>query len=463
MVRYAGRFATGAINPILIALTTALLFASCSKDAQDTDQSSGGKPPTAVGPGAINHFRLDNGINVYLREDRSRPQVAVVALYSAGVIHEDAGEVHVSRVLPHMRIFSPTVSFEADGAVDAISKTGRANGEVFGDFVRFDYTAASDQLELLFKVEAERLTSVEFKEDQLKKYATKCRDDVDKVLEEAALSMSKYGLMALNQALNYGVTSVPIYNGVYDVTIDDLERFSAARYGLADMVLVVVGDFDTAAATELIKKYFGGIEKRRSTVGTTRPADGDIVAHWDVESTVMFLLYPGPYQNEQERLVLTMFGTYMSRQLKGDAELNRDLKSSLCSSTLHPVGDIPFFVFAETRRGRKPQDIRPKILKIVNESMQSVDAKTFDMMKGRLATFLESSILESQRTLSNMPHYKVLVQEALNIGTRHYMRNGRAAEEFLEMVNAITYEDARRYLDSRLAPEQMRVVTIRGQ
>ena len=462
MVRNAGRFATGAIHWILIAgAVAAISMTGCGKDAQEGGDSPGGETRAAVEPGEITYLRLDNGINVYMREDRLRPEVAVVTLYRAGVFHEDEGNVHVSRVLPHMLIFSPTASFPADGAVDAVSKTGRINGDVFGDFALFEYTASSDQLELLLKVEAERLTSVKFNENQLKKYATKCRDDIDEVLEKPQLSMSKYGLMALNHVLNYGATFVPVYHGPFDVTIEDLKRFYAARYRLADMVLVVVGDFDAAAATELIQKYMGTIAERTGSVPAPRPAGGNIAASWDVASTVMFLVLEGPVRSEAERLVLTMFGTYLSRELKVDEDLNRNLKSTLCSSTLYPVGDIPFFVFAETRRGREPQDIIPEIVNVLNETLQGIDEPTFEAMKGNLVSAMESSVLESQRTLSNMQHYKALRQEAFDIGRRHYVRNGRETEEFLETLRAISFEDAQRLLASRLTPEQMRVITVR--
>jgi predicted Zn-dependent peptidase len=463
MVRYASRITTVTSYVFLIVALAAVLLAGCGEEGQETDTSPGGQPATSAGPGEITSFRLDNGISVYLREDRSQPQVAVLTLYRAGVIHEDKGNFHVSRVLPHMLIFSPTASFDARGAVDSVSKTGRVNGEVFGDFVRFEYTAESDQLDLLYQVEAERLTSVKFNEDQLQQFAMKCRDDVDTSLEKANLSMSKYGLMALNHAVNHGTTSIPIYQGMFDVSIDDLERFHAERYRPAEMVLVTVGDFDTDTATRLIKKHFGSIGSNPAATSTAGAADGDIRARWDVPSTVMFLLYPGPYQNETERLVLTMFGTYLTRRLKGDTELNRDLKSSLCSNTLYPVGDIPFFVFTELRRGRSPEDIRVAVLEILNESLQSVDERTFAAMKGNLVGFLQMSVLESQRKLSSMPHQKALIQEALDIAKRHYVRNGRATEEFLEILDAITYEDAMRYLETRLAADKSNVVTIRQQ
>lgn len=461
MVRYSGRSTTGTIHLLLIAAAAAaVLFASCGKDTQDAEESRSTETSAVPGPGEITSFRLDNGVTVYLREDRSQPELAVLALHRAGVIHESEGKVHISRVLPHVLIFSPTASFQAGEAVELVSGLGRINGEVLGEFSRFDYSAPSDQLELLLKIEAERFTSVVITEEQLEKYAQKCADDIDRVLESPNLSMSKYGLMALNQAHNYGITSIPIYSGVHDLTVDDLEQFHTARYRLTDMVLVVVGDFETDTATDLIKKHFGSVEQEPRKTVSPRPAKGDITAYWDVASTVMFLVYPGPYQGEAERLVLTMFGTFLRSQLGTDAELGKQVLSSFCSNTINPVGDIPFFVFVEVKKVRPPRDIRPEILMFVGESAQNLDAKMFDRMKSNLINYFRSSVLESQRTISSIKHQKALEQEALNIGTRHFLRNGRTTEEIIEMIQSITYDDARRYLDSRLTPENMRTISI---
>jgi predicted Zn-dependent peptidase len=464
MVRHVGRSANGTVKSILLAgVVAAALFVCCGKENQEANKSQGGTPSADTGPGEITSFRLENGVTVYLREDHLKPEVALVALYRAGVIFEEKDKVQESRLLPHLLIYSPTASFEAGQAVDSISHFGRPGGEVTGQYARFDYSGPSERLELLLKIESERLTSVRFTEALLEKYANKCAEDVDRVLENPALSLSTYGLMALNQAYNYRVADIPLRDGVFDLTIDDMVRFHNTRYRPDDMALVVVGDFQSSETTELINRYFGSIPDRTAPPARPQPAGGSMTALWDVPATVMFLVSPGPYANDVERVVLTMFGTFLNRQLRGDAELTADITSSLCSNTSNPVGDIPFFVFAHVRAGGNLQDIRSKLVAQIDAAVQKVDAKTFDMMRRNLLSFLQSSVLETQRTLSSISHYKALEQEADNIGASHYLRDGQSMEDFTGLVQSITYDDAKRYLDSIMDPEHMRVVTIRGK
>lgn len=464
MNRYHGRTGSGAFISTVVAATAAVLLAGCGQGTEESDATGEGET-RVVGAGEVTGFQLDNGITVYLREDHLQDQVAVEVIYRAGVIDEPKGSVHVSRVLPHMLIFSPTASFGAGEAVDTVGSFGRINGEVIGEFTRFEYAAPSEHLELLLQIEAERLTSVVFTEEQLERFAKKCVDDLDHIVEHETLSLSKYGLMAFNQAYDHGLTSIPIRNGVYDVTIDDLEQFRRAHYRLADMVIAVTGDFDTPETTELITKHFGGIEEKPRVVpaAPARPDDADMTAYWDIPSNAMFLVYPGPYEDETERLVLTMFGKFLARQLNTDADLARDVKASLCSSTVNPVGNLPFFVFVQIRPGRTIEATTPSILSLVDQSIQLVDQKMFDRIKTNLVNYLDSSILDSQRNIANLSHSEALSQEALEIGAKHYLRNGATKEEFIGKIRSITFEDAKRYIDNRLAPERRSQVVIREQ
>lgn len=465
MLRYIGRPTSGVAYSVIVAVVASTLcFASCGKETEKSDQSAGDETPAVIEPGELTSFRLDNGINVYMREDRSSHLVAVDVLYRAGVIHENEGEVHVSRLLPHMLLYSPTVSFEGYESVKKIGALGHTNAEVYGEFVRFNYSIRSDRLELIFQVESERLTTIDFGTEDLQFFAEKCARDIDERLDSTQLSMFKYGLMAFNHAYYHGMKNVPIYHGVNNRTIADLERFRQRRYRLDNMVIVITGDFDTAETTELVESYFGSIEEWPAVpTDSPRPADGDIEATWDVDRTVMFLVYPGPYQNETERIVLTMFGGLLTRQLESSPELTTDIRSSLCSSPLRPVAEVPFFVFAELKRKRAPRDVVPGLLEMVEESSRAIDEKMFNRMKTNFISFYESSILDAQRKLPSLPYFQTLGEEALDIGQKHYLRQGSTTEEFIGKIQSITYDEARHYIESRLTRENMIKVTFQGE
>jgi predicted Zn-dependent peptidase len=449
---------------IVVALAAAVGAPGCAKNDEEAEKFPTREAAKPLEAGELTTFRLANGITAYLQEEHTKPEIAVEVLYGVGVIHEDEGKTHVSRVLPHMLIFSPTASYKADGAVNQVQEVGRINGEVNPIFTNFDYTVSTGNLDLVLQVEAERLTSVVFNEDQKVKYAQKCQDDIDTIMDKEQLSLSKYGLMALNQIYNYGKTSVPIYNGVHNVTLNDLTRFHREKYRLEDMVIVVIGDFNTDEATASIKKWLEPIEERPVVAPKpVKPIDTNVAARWDIPANVLLLVFPGPYENVRERLALTMFGSLLNRQLMNDADLIRDLRSTYCSSQALPVGDIPFFVFAEAKSGRRLQDISPAVLFVIDETMRMVSEKMFNAMKTNIISYVESSIFQAQMNLSNVSHFKVIGQEAFNIGIKHYLREGLSVEEFVELIRSITYEEMGASIKSILTLDNMKEITIIGE
>lgn len=446
---------------IIVVVAHAAALVSCGKDVDEADKFPSRDAAPRVEAGELTSIRLANGITVYMQEEHSREDVAVEVLYHAGVVHEDDGKTHVSRLLPHMLLFSPTASFGPDEAVKEVQVTGRINAEVVGMFTHFDYIVLKDQLDLVFQIESERLTSVQFTQDLIEKYAAKCTQDIDHILEEQQLSLTKYGLMAFNQAYNFRKNKVPIYDVAAQRTIDELNQFHRSQYRLEDMVVVVIGDFDTEEVTALAKQILEPLEEKPPAADRAiNPVNADQTVQWDLPSSIVIMAFPGPYEDAKERLALTMFGTYLNRELMNNNDLLMNVKSTYCSNQIYTVEDIPFFVLLEIRPGRNAADTRSNALLAVDEAMRRVNEKLFSSMKRNIVDFVESSILTSQFNVRNLPHHRIIGQEALNVGIKHYLKDGRSTEEFAEFVQSITFEEAMEYITSTVSMDNIKTITF---
>jgi len=449
----------------VLALTLILVgsLIGCGKNQEEADKFRAGTSTPQIAPGPLKHLRLDNGVSVYLQEEHSRPMIAVEILYKAGAANEGAGKAQVSCMLAHMLIFSGSESFKAGEAVEAISKEGKINGELTNLFTHFDYVVPSGQLDVALKVEAERLTSSRFTDDLMQKYAGKCAGDVSVVLEDAQGTLSKFGVMALNQTYNHHRTSVSIVDAPSQLTADDLKEFLDDHYRPENMVVVAIGDLDTTDAVKLIQQRFGSLPARAAPAVPQKPIKKSVSAKWDVPADVAFLVFPGPYENERERLALTMLGTYLSQYLVRDADLYAGVKSSFVSSYISPVGDeLPFFVFLQAKRGYNLQDIQTTALIAMEKGMSEVSETFFDAIKSSLVSYVETSSLKAQANVDFVPHYQFIGQEALNIGMKHYLRGGVETGAFVELVRSISYEEAKRYYAARVNTKNLLEVTFTG-
>ena len=449
----------------VLALTLILAgsLIGCGKNQEEADKFRAGTSTLQIAPGPLKYLRLENGVSVYLQEEHSRPMIAVEVLYKAGAANEGAGKTQVSCLLAHMVIFSGSESFKAGEAVEAISKEGRINGELTNLFTHFDYVVPSGQLDLALKVEAERLTSSRFTDDLMKKYAEKCAGDVTVVLEDQGGTLSKFGVMALNQAYNHHRTSVSIMAAPSQLTADDLKGFLDDYYRPENIVVVAIGDLDTTDAVKLIQQRFGSLPVRAAPAAPPKPVTRSVNATWDVPADVAFLVFPGPYENERERLALTMLGTYLSQYLMRDADLYTGVKSSLASSYICPVEDeLPFFVFLQAKKGFNLQDIQTTALITMEKGMSAVSEDFFETIKSSLVSFVETSSLRAQVNVDFVPHYQFIGQEALNVGMKHYLRGGVETGAFVELVRSISYEEAKRYFAARVNTKNLLEVTFTG-
>jgi len=91
----------------------------------------------------------------------------------------------------------------------------------------------------------------------------------------------------------------------------------------------------------------------------------------------------------------------------------------------------------------------------LSSAMASIDASRLEAVKGGMISFQRSTMLK--RDVSDYPlaHFKVIGQEALNVGMTSMLREGRSVDEFCDEINSITLDEVKaviaRYLDqSRL-------------
>ena len=122
-------------------------------------------PPAGPGPAAAVFdpvtFRLDNGLQVVVVENRRAPVVVHMLWYKVGAADEPPGKSGVAHFLEHLMFKgTPTTGPER------FSRIVARNGGMDNAFTGYDYTAyfqrvASDKLELVMRLEADRMVNLD--------------------------------------------------------------------------------------------------------------------------------------------------------------------------------------------------------------------------------------------------------------------------------------------------------------
>jgi predicted Zn-dependent peptidase len=448
---------------VLTAATVALLAAlsSCGKNDQEAAKfERADNESFKRDMSDMSSFTLDNGITVYLQEERTDNQVAVEAIYGAGFMEEPKGKAQLSHVTEHLVVHCASGDFKAEESLGKISDIhGMVSAEAVAGFAHIDYIVPGDQLDVALHIESQRLLAVQCDNDVLARESKRVIGELDDALSNPKASLSKYAMMALNQVYYYGERDVPIRGNALSITLDEVQQFHDQYYRPDDFILVIIGNVKKADAEALVRKYFAPLPKRQAPTLDRTPITKNVKASWDIDAQSVYYVAPGPYPTFRDRLILSMFGSYLHQMLMTTQDVYSNCRAVYASNQVYRVGDIPFFMFAEPAQGRTNDDVAPLLVAQLEHAISALDDEHVEAIKGGMVSFQTSSMLKPDSPDYPMSHAQVIGQEALNVALKHAVREGRTVDEFDKEVNSVTPDEMRSVVKKYL--DRSRLVEIR--
>jgi zinc protease len=209
----------------------------------------------------ITEYRLDNGLQVLLFPDNSKPTVTVNVTYMVGSRHEGAGETGMAHLLEHMLFKGTQKHKEIMGELSAHGND--FNGSTSWDRTNyFETVPASDaDLRWALEMESDRMVNSRVAKSDLDSEMTVVRNEFERgenspdgVLEERVLSTAYLWH-------SYGRSPIGTLSDIEKVPIEKLQAFYRNYYQPDDAMLLVAGKFDPAKTLGWITELFGSIPK----------------------------------------------------------------------------------------------------------------------------------------------------------------------------------------------------------
>ena len=219
-----------------------------------------GPPRQVTQVEGITEYRLDNGMQVLLFPDSSKPVVTVNLTLFVGSRHEGYGEAGMAHLLEHM-LFKGTPNHREIPKL--LNKRGADfNGTTWLDRTNYYETlpAEGDNLEFAIRLEADRMINSYIKGEDLVSEMTVVRNEFESGEDLPAEVLSERIYATAYRWHNYGQTTIGNQSDIERVPIDRLQAFYRKYYRPDNAMLIVAGVFDPQATLELIEKYFGILE-----------------------------------------------------------------------------------------------------------------------------------------------------------------------------------------------------------
>ncbi len=411
-----------------------------------------------VGSYKVHRYTLENGLRLLVVEDHSSPTFAYQTWFKVGSRDEIPGRTGLAHLFEHM-MFKETKNLK-DGEFDRILEANGAEGE--NAFTSRDYTAyvqemPSDKLELLMKLESDRMVNLVVNEKAFK-------TEIEVVQNERRFrnENSPDGTMyqeIFNEAFVKHPYHWPVIGYQEDLqamTAQDALDFYRKYYSPNHATVVVVGDVKPSQVHSLAKKYYGSLASQQPTphlIEAEPPQESarrkKLKLNIQVEKLLIGYHIPGVLNSDTaaiQVLQTIMTGGKSSRLYR--ALVDTGIASITDAYELEDKDPSLMILVTNLQKGKKATLTESAINKeIARLSKEPVSAQELERAKNRIAFSFYESMNTNNEKARFLGHYEAVSGDFAQ-GLELYRK--------IPMVTAAEVQEAaRKYLD----PKNRTVIT----
>lgn len=229
-----------------------------------------------LSPTPIEQFTLSNGLRVILSQDPAIPVVSVALYYDVGSRNEKHGRTGFAHLFEHMMFQGSENVPKAAHFQYIFNAGGTMNGTTSTERTNYFETLPSSHLPLALWLESDRMRSLKVTQENLD-------NQRNAVQEEKRLRYDNQpyvnAFLRINELIFKNPANAHSTIGSMEdldaATIEDVQEFFRVYYAPNNAVLTIAGDFESAEANALVRKYFEEIPSQAAPppVDTSEPQD----------------------------------------------------------------------------------------------------------------------------------------------------------------------------------------------
>ncbi len=210
----------------------------------------------------LEHFWLDNGLEVILARDTTAPTVAVDIWYRVGSANDPEGKSGFAHLFEHM-MFEGSPHIPNNGIDTLLERVGgSSNARAGKDYTAYYITAPSHQLPLALWIEADRMGGLDVTQENLDNQRAIVIEELQQAIDNRPYGTAVAALLTV--PYTYKPYQTHAWGSIEDVNqarIEDVIAFHHTYYVPNNATLVVAGDIDFDTTRALIEELFGPIPR----------------------------------------------------------------------------------------------------------------------------------------------------------------------------------------------------------
>ena len=402
---------------------------------------------------------LDNGIILYLVEDRRLPMINLSARFGVGSVNEPADKIGLAGITGAVMRTGGSTSMSGDEIDETLEGLGAAVETSIGPVSGSAFMSVlKDNVDTVLPILADVLMHPAFPEDKI---------ELEKVTERSTISRrnddpTNMGFREFRKLI-YGGESVYARHAEYAtidaITRDDLVAFHQAWFHPDNTMLGVWGDFDTDEMVTKISDVFGGWKKagfqRPELPGVDYTFDSSVnfIRKDDINQSTVVLGHIGGVMDNPDYFALRVMNDILSGGFSG--RLFRNVRSE------QGLAYAVFGIYSANYT-------YPGIFYVACMTKSETTAQAIRSLRHEVERMKTDEITEEELNLAKESFLNSFV---FNFDTRREIINRQMTyeyygypQDFLEKtkteVEKVTVEDVKRVAREYLQPDKVRLVVV---
>ena len=222
----------------------------------------------------VSDFVLDNGLEVVVIEDHRAPAAVQMIWYDVGAADEPPGKSGIAHFLEHL-MFRGTEKYgpgEFQQTVELLG--GSENGFTSRDYTGYWQRVASDRLETVMEMEADRMNGLLMNEEDIsveRQVVLEERNQRTDSNPHALFAEQRMSALYLNHP--YGIPVIGWRAEIEGLTREDLFDFYRQHYVPNNATLIIAGDVQPDEVRRLAEEHYGQTPAGPDMAGRDRPME----------------------------------------------------------------------------------------------------------------------------------------------------------------------------------------------
>jgi predicted Zn-dependent peptidase len=408
---------------------------------------------------AVHEATLANGLRIRLLPDRSAPVASLYTFFCVGSRNEQPGTTGISHLFEHMmfngaRKYGPR---EFDRVLE--SRGGRSNAYTSTDLTVYHEDFASEALEQVLDLESDRMNSLRISQEILDSEREVVKEERRLRVENEIVGLLDEELATLVwKAHPYRWPVIGWMGDIDNISKEDCDRFFRSYYAPDNATLYLAGDFDLKHAKQLIRRYYGKIQRgaARSAVVNAEPdqkGERSASVRHPAQAPSLMIGYHGPAADHPDTLTLDLLQYVLSvgegSRLKRELVYRKSLAVSVSMDWVWRIDPGVLMFYLELHPGSDPE----RVARALYEELEKIAARGI-------------SDRERLKAIHNLRAHQ-LRELATNGGRAHafgnyevFLGSWRDGLTLPGQYQAITAKQVRAAAERYFLPERRSIVTL---